>query len=273
MNPKPEAPPAEPKQDSSGGFLAIFREWSDALIIAFILAMFIRVFVVELFKIPTGSMSPTLLGDEICYVDWNRDGEEDIVVLGRSMKQVFLRKGDHYMLDEEARVTYEDVNKWRGEGLIRTQNDRILVSKFAYWLKPPPRGDVVVFKVPEVIWDPQKPIYIKRVVGETGERIAFDGQLVVNGEPVTDPEFFAHWKYANRVSAGQFVERAEAKYNRTAYEVEIEELTVPEGAIYVFGDNTNNSTDGRVWGAVPIENVRGKAFVRYWPWKKMKFIR
>ncbi|HOR28949.1 MAG TPA: S26 family signal peptidase, partial [Candidatus Sumerlaeota bacterium] len=62
-SPPPAADPAAtPPAESEQGVLAILREWGDALVVAFVLAMFIRVFMLELFKIPTGSMTPTLIG-------------------------------------------------------------------------------------------------------------------------------------------------------------------------------------------------------------------
>ena len=267
-----------PAEERSGderpiGLFTIIREWGDALVIAFMLVMFFRVFVVELYKIPTGSMSPTLLGDDVCYVDVNGDEQEDLVVLGRSMQQIFLREGDRYFPAPEMRVRPADVNRWRKEGRIATQHDRILVNKFAYWFKAPERGDVIVFKVPDAIWDPRKPFYIKRTVGLPGERLSFDGQLAVDGKFVDEPEFFAEWEYSNVVGAGGFVDRPEARYTKDTFRVRIDQLVVPEGAVYAFGDNTRNSTDGRVWGPVPLERLKGKAFFRYWPWKRMKFIR
>lgn len=262
--------------EDSVGVLTILREWGDALVIAFVLAMFVRVFVVELFKIPTGSMSPTLIGDEIAEVDINGDGLTDLVVNGHR-KLVFLNRGDRFEFTEDWLVRPKDLDMWRREGLLRVEYDRILVNKFAYWFGQPDRGDVVVFKVPEIIWSPGKPIYIKRAVGLAGDRISFGGRLLLDGEPAVEPEFFRHQLYKNEVSLrGQgFAEQPFVDYGdaRLGGNVSIEEVRVPEGHIYVLGDNTRSSLDSRYWGAVPDSRLKGKAFIRYWPFNKMKFIR
>lgn len=262
--------------EDSVGVLTILREWGDALVIAFVLAMFVRVFVVELFKIPTGSMSPTLIGDEIAEVDINSDGLTDLVINGQR-KLVFLNRGDRFEFSEDWLVRPKDLDMWRREGLLRVEYDRILVNKFAYWFGQPDRGDVVVFKVPEIIWSPGKPIYIKRAVGLAGDRISFGGLLRLDGEPVVEPEFLRHQLYLNEVSLrGQgFAEQSFVDYGHTRLggNVLIEEVRVPEGHIYVLGDNTRSSLDSRYWGAVPDSRLKGKAFVRYWPFNKMKIIR
>jgi signal peptidase I len=69
-------------------FMGFLREWAEALIIAYLMAMFLRVFVVELFKIPSPSMTPTLLGTEVPrhsvgYYDINDDGLKDMVLKTR----------------------------------------------------------------------------------------------------------------------------------------------------------------------------------------------
>ena len=135
----------------------------------------------------------------------------------------------------------------------------------------------MVFKTPIHIWDPEKPIYIKRAVGLSGEKISFKGQLMVNGEAVTEPEFFRYQQYVGR---GSFIEPGLPKFSYMTYSnketfrrVAIEAVRVPEGHIFVLGDNTRNSRDGRYWGAVPVENVKGKAFMRYWPLNKVKLIK
>ncbi len=251
---------------------SILREWADALVIAFILAMFVRVFILELFKIPTGSMTPTLLGDYVAEVDWNNDGQRDLIVMG-THDLVFINHGDRYEIDRTAKVSEADKRAWRQDGTLKPQYDRILVNKMAYLFSPPDRGDVVVFKVPEVIWDPNKPIYIKRAVGLPGEEIAIDGRLKVDGALVDSPEFFAHQEYINgiRLAGSGFDRQPYIQYgDRNG---EILKIHVPEDGVYVLGDNTDSSLDSRYWGRVPLENLKGRAFLRYWPINKIKIIR
>lgn len=130
-------------------------------------------------------------------------------------------------------------------------NDRIFVSKFLYTFQDIDRGDIVVFRVPTDIrlYDPEKPYYIKRVVGLPGDviEIGKDHYIYRNSERITDPPFFTKNLYYNR---------GEPQYRKTV---------VPEGHVLVFGDNSSDSYDGRYWGCLPIDNVLGKAFFRYWP--------
>jgi signal peptidase I len=276
---KPPPPAAEEEAEGSASLLDILREWADALIIAFVLAMFVRVFIVELFKIPTGSMSPTLLGDYIAEVDRDDDGLTDLVVKGGNHVLVFLNKGDRmeYSRVASEQVTGEDLRRWDREGLLRPEYDRILVNKFAYWRKNPERGDVVVFKVPDPIWDPLKPIYIKRAVGLPGDEVTFQqGRLAVQGRTVEEPAFFKHqiYEYVLNPNTGGFHEFDYFKYRPRQHRLtELAEIKVPEDGLLVLGDNTHHSLDSRYWGAVPLENLKGKAFLRYWPWRKIKFIR
>jgi signal peptidase I len=89
---------------------------------------------------------------------------------------------------------------------LHKQQDGILVAKFSYWFSSPKRGDIVVFKTPEHIFERDKPVYIKRVVGLPGETLTFPprrcgrhennmGYLTVNGERVTTPDFFKNQLY------------------------------------------------------------------------------
>ena len=119
-------------------------------------------------------------------------------------------------------------------------NDRVLVNKFIYRFTEPERGDIVVF---ESVDDPETDL-IKRVVGLPGDRIAVrSGRLIVNGEPQQEP-------YTNK----KFPDRS--FFAKT---------TVPKNHVFVMGDNRANSSDSRVFGPLPKENIEGEAFLRFWP--------
>lgn len=127
-------------------------------------------------------------------------------------------------------------------------NDRIFVNKFIYDFTDVEVGDIVVFKTQGLsIYDPEKPYYIKRVTGVAGDTIEItqDGYIIRNGELLDNPEFIKENFYVPY--------RGRTKF------------TVPEGEIYMFGDNSEFSFDSRAWGGVPLENVVGQAVFRYWP--------
>lgn len=140
--------------------------------------------------------------------------------------------------------------------------DRVLVNKFIYRFTEPERGDVIVFKTPEGVdnsvdgnpvarligWlrgnRDERQDLIKRVVGLPGDTVAIrNGNLFVNGERQNEP-------YLNEELPDQgFYERTE----------------VPQGKVFVMGDNRANSRDSRFIGPIPKENIEGEAFLRFWP--------
>lgn len=113
----------------------------------------------------------------------------------------------------------------------------ILVNKMSYRSSLPEYGDIVVFHFPV---DPGQD-FIKRVIGLPGDEISVrDGKVIVNDYSLTEPYIAAEPIYR-----GSWV--------------------VPDGQIFVLGDNRNNSSDSHSWGSVPMENVVGKAILVYWP--------
>jgi len=263
--------------ESRHGVLFILREWFDVLIIAFILAMFLRVFIIELFRIPSGSMTPTLIGGHITRMDFNRNGQEDLLFFPDDQKPyLFLNRDGHLSGTGPVNVPRREVMRMREKGTIQARYDRILVNKLAYWFNPPQRGDIVIFKVPARIWDPGKPIYIKRCVGLPGDRLTFeDGYIHLDGFRLTQPGFFANQQYrmSVEVHTKHFFGNPEMDYEETnPYQLAIRGISVPEDEVYVFGDNTHSSLDSRYWGGVELEDVKGRAFFRYWPISEMRFL-
>ncbi|MDH5563420.1 MAG: signal peptidase I [Nitrospirota bacterium] len=132
---------------------SIIREYAEALIIAIILALTIRVFVVQAFKIPSGSMIPTLLiGDHI--------------LVSKLAYGIQLPKDCDFQLSFPPLICYSST----------------MVLDF----DPPQRGDVIVFRYPE---DENKD-FIKRLIGVPGDVIEIrNKQVIINGEPLIDKDF------------------------------------------------------------------------------------
>jgi signal peptidase I len=118
------------------------------------------------------------------------------------------------------------------------EDDFVFVNRLAYKLGEPGRGDIIVFRFPP---DPEREPYIKRVIGLPGETVRIEnGEVYVN-------EIAIHEPYLKVAPVYQGV------------------WHVPEGQLFVLGDNRNNSSDSHAWGMVPIDNVIGKAEVVYLP--------
>ncbi len=183
------------------------QEYAEAIIIAILIAMFIRTFIVQAFKIPSGSMKPT------------------------------LQIGDH-----------------------------ILVNKFIYGVKvpflrntiipvgDPKRDDIVVFIYPQ---DRSKD-FIKRVVGVSGDTIEIKNKKIyINGKAYND-------QYGVYVDQYIIPGSLQPRDNFAPF-------TVPPNAVFVMGDNRDQSYDSRFWGVVDLKDVMGKAFIIYWSWDSEAF--
>lgn len=132
--------------------------------------------------------------------------------------------------------------------------DRIFVNKFIYNFTDVKIGDIVVFRTYGMdIYDPDKPYYIKRVVGLPGDTIEIKrGYLYRNGKKVTEPAFFLENYYFPYFKRAKF--------------------RVPQGKYFMFGDNSAFSSDSRAWGGVPDENIVGRAVFRFWPFYRIGLI-
>lgn len=125
--------------------------------------------------------------------------------------------------------------------------DRLLVNRLAYSFGSVERGDVIVFKAPE---HPDID-YVKRVIAVGGDTIEIKGgQVIVSGKPQVEP-------YMKSIDVSYYPERE-----------------VPEGKVFVMGDNRADSEDSRFWKDpfVPEEDILGKAFLIYWPMSRAGLI-
>jgi len=119
----------------------------------------------------------------------------------------------------------------------------VLINRLAYKFGQPERGDIIVFRslnAPEDL--------IKRVIGLPGETVRVDGgKVYVNDVPLTEsyiaaaPVYIGTWE-------------------------------VPDGYLFVLGDNRNDSSDSHSWGLLPMENIVGKAVLVYWPFSNFMVI-
>lgn len=203
-----------------------FREYAEAAAIAILLALFIRTFVVQAFKIPSGSMKPTLL------------------------------IGDHLL-----------VNKFIYGIKIP------FIDQYIIQFKKPKTGDIVVFKYPI---DERKD-YIKRIIGTEGDEIEVkNGRLFINGNPIRE-KYVDRFRDRERYEANRYIEYLGNNEHYILGQDRKDEnfgpKIVPKNAIFVMGDNRDNSQDSRIWGFAPVNKIKGKAFIIYWSswpnWKRL----
>ncbi|MCS7283781.1 MAG: signal peptidase I [Anaerolineae bacterium] len=136
----------------------------------------------------------------------------------------------------------------RGQSMEPTlhDNQRVIVEKLSYRLfGGPHRGDIVVLTVPG---NPDR--LIKRVVALGGETVAIqDGQILIDGIPLAE-SWAVRWGGPD--------------YPPTP---------VPEGYVFVLGDNRGHSNDSRSFGPVPVQNIVGRAVFIYWPLSEVGLVR
>ena len=117
-------------------------------------------------------------------------------------------------------------------------SERLIIEKISYRFTPPHRGDIIVLRRPDRASVP----LIKRVIGLPGETVEIkDGNVYVDGESLCE-------SYLNQTTLGN-----------------MSRLLVPEGHVFVLGDNRRASNDSRAFGVVPFDDIVGKAWLRYWP--------
>jgi signal peptidase I len=210
-----------------------FREYADSIGVAVLVALLLRAFVVEAFKIPSGSMIPTMeVGDHIFvnkfiyglripftrvkFFEWRKPRRGEVIVFiypndpGKDfIKRIVGVEGDTL----EVRRNVLHVNG-------APVDHRVVPGPYTYW-----------------DYDEQRDSWHENL----GKRV----EEIVGGRPYVtlhDPD------------------EHEMACRYACYEPYV----VPPGHVFVLGDNRNNSHDSRFWGPVPLENIKGKALVIWW---------
>jgi signal peptidase I len=215
------------------------EEWAETVFSAVVLASLLMYFVIQAFKIPSSSMEPTLL------------------------------IGDHLF-----------VNKFIYGVRVPFTGKRV------FQFRPVKRGDIIVFQFPtddaeeQHCGSPQyKKDFIKRVIALPGDRVELrEGAVYVNGE-AADPQYGVMERVPRiprprlDLTDEQYAElwttrRLDDRLGDTMRD-NFGPITVPAKSYFVLGDNRDHSCDGRFWGPVQQRYLKGKAWVRYWPPKRM----
>ncbi|PIR02403.1 MAG: signal peptidase I [Candidatus Nealsonbacteria bacterium CG_4_9_14_0_2_um_filter_37_38] len=119
----------------------------------------------------------------------------------------------------------------------------LIIDEISYRFNEPQRGEVVVFKFPNL----PSQRFIKRIIGLPGEVIKIeDGKIIVSKE-------------------GESQVLDESKYLPLTETLGDFQISLAEGQYFVLGDNRPSSYDSRRWGVLPKENIIGKVFIKLWP--------
>ncbi len=235
-----------PKKDKPVVKESKLKEYSKAIGSALLIAMVLKTLAFQAFTIPTGSMLETLQIGDFLFVEKFTYGPrtpERIRLLGKT-----LVKG--------------------------------LPTLKVPGFREPKQGDIIVFAYPK----DRNLDYIKRCVAVAGDTVeVVDGVLFVNGQAYesnfgdrdgdhscipswTDPESCP----APRVKKDQGAYVRNPRIKTWPWEGHNRPYTVPEGHIFMMGDNRYNSADSRYWGPLDVKLIKGKAAVIYWSWDQNK---
>jgi signal peptidase I len=221
----------EAEADAGGGG---FWDQVGTLLLAVLVALSIRSFVVEPFRIPSGSMFPTLL------------------------------IGDHLFVNKflyGIKVPFTDI---RGPSIREPERGDVVVFTVAK------RGGETY--PADAYPDLAREEFVKRIIGLPGDRIAVRrGVVYVNGSPnraTPTGEIFEDG-IGNRLDV-ELVTRGPHHYrildDPSLPSTDLEPTTIPAGRYFMLGDNRDHSKDSRFWGTVRLAEIKGPAFVLYWSW-------
>ena len=219
-------------------------EWLKAIAWALAVALLIRQFFFQAFRIPTGSMKETLQIHDYLFAS------------------KFL-----YGAKTPDRLAIPFLNLTLIENLPHLRLPAI---------RQPRQGDIIVFEYPE----DRRQDYIKRCVAVAGDTVLVrDGVLRVNGrvyesnfaERDGDHTCVPHWRERDRCREPRSL-LDPISFHKGTYNRQFGPYVVPAGHIFMMGDNRYNSMDSRYWGPLPLELVKGKAEIIYWSYENTFFL-
>jgi len=273
-----------------------FRENLEVVVVAIAVAMAFRCYFLQPFKIPTGSMQPTLYG--IHYTPQAEKGVFDMMPLRLAKWMLF---GEWYTeikaqaagpvrgpyIGRNDGMAYYDIGGLAhgvpanlplavkpGDEVVTGQiiasgnkvsGDHLFVNRVKWNFIKPVRGEVMVFRtdgipIPRLT---ERTHYIKRMCGMPNDTISIRApELLVNGKPLMQPAPIRRIEDRAPGYAGYCLgEGPDALFLNSLDD----SLTLGPTQYLALGDNTRNSLDGRYWGPVPEKNLVGPAMVVYWP--------
>jgi signal peptidase I len=275
------------------------RENLEILVVALAVAMACRTYFIQPFKIPTGSMQPTLFG--IHYEPRDGRGLMDTIpfslvnlalfgaryeevrakVSGRvEIRKVLNLDHDICLVDRVEHYIPKGMRILIPDGTFVAKNqalaagrvyfgDHIFVDKVRYNFARPKRGNIFVFST-DGIQHPdikQNTFYIKRLVGLPGERVSIEEpHLVINGLKIAEPYPFYRLLHDPNYPGGY--RYARHPFHRPYLAGPGDQMHLADDQYLPMGDNTGQSLDGRYFGSVPERNIVGPAFCVYWPISK-----
>lgn len=277
-----------------------FRENLEVLVVAVAVAMAVKAYFLQPFKIPTGSMQPTLNGVTLCEDDYKPGIMDQLpfkfvkwIITGESYKKVVVSKegilngwydtrysggdnkdpvymyciiaGKKYKVPEKASIGYGN-NTFVPKGTVLwagviNAGDHVFVDKIRWNFQKPKRGDIIVFKTNNIKDISRGTHYIKRLVGLPGETLSITPPYVfIDDEALTKP-----WQIARieKKEEGYYGYRNDGYLSGPDVKYDI-----PSDGYFAMGDNTPESFDSRFWGKVPRENMMGPALFVYWPFTR-----
>lgn len=226
-----------------------WREYTETIGLAILCALVLRAFFFEAFKIPSGSMEPTLLSGDYIFVNKMRYGIRIPFTTQFVFRFSELQRGEVVVFRFPAEEAREYVADQRAQQLASGER---------------PRGDCISSF--------EEKDFIKRIIGLPGDVVeGKDSEIYVNGEPLEHkpvrrapaPEQYETTAYYSMetIDDTSYQIREDRAPGRDDERRDFGPITVDEGHFFAVGDNRDNSADSRCWGQVPEDYIKGRAII------------